>query len=156
MVDKFVKGELVWIKTQRDRPEEYEGKKSWSVTVYPDKESLDLVREMQADGIKNKVKKDDKGWFVKFSRPCQQVNKDGKVTKVFDPPVIVDENGNVVDGPVSNGAIGTVKVDFYEHPVKGGKSHAARLVGVKLHEYKLWESGGGKPVSTEVKQENYY
>jgi len=153
MVDKYIKGELVWVKTQKDRPEEFEGKKSWSCTVYPDKESLEIIREMQADGIKNKVKKDDKGWFIKFSRPTQKVNKEGKVTKVFDAPFVVDESGAVVGGPISNGAIGTLKIDLYEHPVKGGTSHAARLEGIKLHDYKIY--GADAPVAAP-KQENYF
>jgi hypothetical protein len=151
-MDKFIKGELIWIKTID--PEEFEGKRNWSVIVYPDKESLDVVREMQADGIKNKVKKDEKGWFVKFSRPTQRVNKEGKVIRVFSPPVVTDESGNVIDGLIANGAIGTVRVDLYEHKVKGGTSHAARLEGIKLHDYKPY--GEASTSTKEVKQESYF
>jgi hypothetical protein len=153
-MDKFIKGELVWIKTQRDRPEEYEGKKTWSITQYPDKDGLELVRELQAIGIKNKLKRDDKGWFVKWSRPTEQV-KNEKVVKVFDPPIIVDSDGNVIDGPINNGAIGTVKIDFTEGKTSKGKYYTARLVGAKLDTYSLWEGSTAKAVETP-KQEAYF
>lgn len=155
-MDKFIKGELVWIKVHKDRPEEYEGKKTWSVTVYPDKESLEEVREMQGIGIKNKLKKDDKGWFVKFSRPVEDTDKrTGKVKKVYEPPVVTSPDGTVVDGFVNNGAIGTVKLDFTEGTSTKGKYYTARLNSIKLQDYKLWEGTETKK-APEVKQENYF
>ncbi len=157
---KEVKGELKWIKTSRDRPEEFTDpsgkvKKTWSVTVYPDKESLETVRDMQASGIKNVVKKDEQGWFVKFSRPCVK-EKNGKVVQVLDPPIVVDANGTIVDGFVNNGAIGTVKIDFTEGKTSKGKYYTARLEGIRLQDYKLWEGTAGNSSVASPKQENYF
>lgn len=151
MVEKVLDGEFVWIKTSKDRPEEFVApdgtvKKSWSATIYPDKDSLELIRELQAIGIKNKLKKDDKGWHAKFSCPVEEVKK-GKVVRVNDPPLVVDASGNVIDGFVNNGAIGSMKIDFKEGSTPKGKYYVARLQGLKLTDYKLWEStGDAKPM----------
>jgi hypothetical protein len=155
MVDKNIKGDLSWIKASEDRYDEFEGKKSWSAQIHPDKDSLELVREMQADGIKNKLKRDEKGWYVKFSHPLVKTDKAGKITQVYTPPMVINRAGEVITGSVNNGATGEVVVNFYEHPLKGGaKSYAARLKKIILDDYSLY--GDQTKVSTEVKQENYF
>ena len=109
-------------------------------------------------GIKNKIKRDDKGWFVKFSRPVSDISKAGKTLRTYEPPRVVDAEGKPIEGFLNNGAIGEIKIDFKEGSTTMGKYYTARLEAVKLHEYKLWEADGSKP-NAEVakpKQENYF
>ncbi len=132
-----LEGKMDWIKTAPDFPEEYQGKKSWSIILHPTRDSLDLIRDMQADGIKNVVKRGEApgDYFVKFSRKCEKVNKAGKVLKKFDPPKTYMPDGSLFDHSkmLGNGCEGYIEVNFYEHPVMGGgKSHAAMLEAVHL------------------------
>ncbi len=128
-----IEGELDW--TRVVNPEEYNGKKHWSTTVHPTRDSLDVIRDLQADGIKNVVKKDDRGYYVKFSRPIQQEKK-GKIVKTFQPPIVTDKDGNVIDGmKIGNGSKGVVTLDVYEHAIQGGgKAKAARLESIQITE----------------------
>jgi hypothetical protein len=130
-------GKLDWIKCDPDSPEEYQGKKSWSVTLHPTKESLELVRDMQADGIKNVVKKGNEpgDYIVKFSRKCEKTNKAGKVIKTFTPPKVYMPDGSLYDHKkyLGNDCEGSIKIDFYQHKtLGGGTSHAAMLESVHL------------------------
>lgn len=155
MVDKILEGTFEWIKTGPNF-DEYEGKRSWSAVIRPTKESLEIVRDMQAEGIKNVVKKDDKGYYVKFSKPLEKKNKEGKVVKTFTTPIIKDAEGtDLTNTLVGNGSAGVMKVDLYEHPVKGGKtSHAARFEGVKITTLVPYGSAAAAP--TEAKTESFF
>jgi len=41
----------------------------WQVLLYPDEPSLKLIRGLQDEGIKNRLKQDDDGFNMTFSRP---------------------------------------------------------------------------------------
>lgn len=160
MVEKIIKGEFTWIKTNRDYPEEFTDpsgkvKKSWSTTVYPDKDSLELIRELQAIGIKNKLKKDEKGWHAKFSRPVEDIKK-GKVVAQLEPPKVFDADGNLIEGFVANGAIGEMKIDFKEGTTPKGKYYSARLEALKLISHKPWEASNKAAEVAKPKQENFF
>lgn len=162
MSEVILEGEFEWIKTDPDRPETFEQpdgkvKKSWSTIIYPTKDSLEKIREMQAEGIKNKLKKHEtKGWYAKFSIPTEKF-KGGKVIQTFDAPRVVDQEGKVIPGLVANGAKGFMKVDLYTHPIQGGgTSKAARFMSLKLTEWKPYSSDNKPPINTEVVQANYF
>lgn len=131
-----LEGRLEWIKCHPDFPEEYKGKHSWSVTLHPTKDSLEIIRDMQADGIKNIVKKGNEpgDYFVKFSQKTAKINKAGKTTETYTAPKVFNPDGSVFDQKKMLGSCeGYIEVDFYEHPIQGGdKSHAASLVSVHL------------------------
>ena len=131
-----LEGKLEWIKCHPDFPEEYEGKKSWSTIIHPTKDSLEVVRDMQADGIKNIVKRGTEpgDYYVKFSRRTEKTNRAGKVLESFKPPTVYMPDGSVFDHKKMLGNCeGSIEVDFYQHPIKnGGKSHAAMLDTVRL------------------------
>lgn len=133
---KKLHGTLEWIKTDPSNPEEYQGKRSWSVTIHPDKPSLEIVRDMQADGIKNVVKRGEAqgDFYVKFSRKCEKTNKAGKVLKTFTPPKVYMPDGSLYDNVKYLGTCeGSIDVLFYEHKmIGGGTSHAAMLEAVHL------------------------
>ena len=76
----FIQGKLSWVRCES--PNEW-GK--WTVCVHPTPESLEKIRELQAAGMKNVIKKDDDGYYTTFGRPTQKMLK-GKVIG-FAPPL---------------------------------------------------------------------
>lgn len=125
-------GALKWVKVDPANPEapfgdEKAGK--WSVVIYPQPEALEMIRDLQAQGLKNVVKKDEDGYNVKFSRPTGRYNKDGVLTKNFDPPKIT----GAMPKEIGNGSLGSIKLEVYEHGTPTGrKAKAARLLEVNV------------------------
>lgn len=105
----------------------------WQATVYPIPGDLEKIREWAGEGLKNTVKKDDDGWFVKFRCDVSKQRKDG-TTWTFEPPKVVDKDGRPMDGSaIGDGSDGTLKLEVYEHPTPtGGRAIAARLVGLRV------------------------
>lgn len=128
-----LKGKGMWTKSLFTA-ETWDGPKgpesSWSVTLYPDSPSLEIVRELQGDGLKNKIKRDDDGWYVKFKRP---VEKDMGGKKVTFPAPKITLNGEHFEGPIGFGSDIEVTLEVYKHRVPGGgNSVAARLESVDV------------------------
>lgn len=131
----FIKGKLSWVKCEK--PNEW-GK--WTCVIHPDNEGLEKIRELQGEGVKNVLKKDDDGYFTTFNRPTQKMMK-GKVVGLA-PPEILDKDGKPMHGVgIGNGSDGVVKLEVYSHGTPGGgKAKAARLMAIKvinLIEYKV-------------------
>lgn len=132
----YIKGKLSWVKS--NQPDEW-GK--WKVTVHPDNAGLEKIRELQGEGIKNVLKKDEDGYKTTFSRPTQKMIK-GKVVGLTPPEVLVldgtNPDGTVKTKPltgvlVGNGSDGIVKLEVYQHSTPGGgKAKAARLVSIRV------------------------
>lgn len=124
----YIKGKLSWVKFQH--PDEW-GK--WKVTVHPNSESLEKIRELQTEGVKNVLKKDDDGYFTTFSRPTQKMIK-GKVQGLAPPVVLQSDGVTPLTGVlVGNGSDGVVKLEVYSHGTPGGgKAKAARLLSIKI------------------------
>lgn len=126
----FVQGKLKWCKLVQ--PDMKYGK--WSVVVYPNNESLEKIRALQSEGIKNVIKKDDEGYFTTFSRPIERTQNSKKVGMA--PPIILQADGKtpLVGVAIGNGSDGTVKLEVYQHAVPGGtkKAKAARLYSVRI------------------------
>lgn len=124
---EYVGGKLSWVKAHA--PNQW-GK--WTCQLHPTPESLEKIREMQAEGLKNVIKKDDDGYYVNFSRPTSTVIQ-GKV-RGFAPPKILDKDG--VETPntnVGNGSDGVIKLEVYSHKTPGGgKAIAARLDTIRV------------------------
>jgi len=134
---KRLEGKMDWIKCHPDFPEEYEGRKSWSVTLHPTKDSLETIRDMQADGIKNVVKRGDTpgDYYVKFSRKTEKTTKSGKVLEKYDAPKVYLPDGSVFDNKklLGNGCEGIVEVDFYQGVSTKGKYQVATLDAIRLN-----------------------
>lgn len=124
----IIKGKLSWVKGIVPDPEY----NKWSITVHPDQESLEKIRDLQSQGLKNVLKKDDDGYYVSFSRPTQKMIG-GKV-QGFAPPIVKDSNGNDLPANlIGNGSDGDVYLEVYQHKTPGGgKAKAARWKGVKV------------------------
>lgn len=125
----YLQGKCKWVKAIQ--PDEWN---NWKVTLYPNEESLEKIRDLQAQGMRNVIKKDDDGYNVTFRRPTSKVFK-GKV-QGFAPPEVVDSTGNPLRGVlVGNGSDVTVKLEVYEHFVPGAakaKAKAARWLALKV------------------------
>lgn len=111
---------------------------AWSVELYPIPEDLEKVRELQAEGIKNLVKKDEDGYFIRFKRDPQKTIqlRTGEVkTLFFTPPTVsMADKTPIPDGvAIGNGSDVTVLLEVYEHGTpNGGKAKAARLEGIRV------------------------
>lgn len=123
----YITGKLKWVRVQTPDPWN-----NWKVTVYPDNPSLDKIRELQAEGVKNVLKKDEDGYFVVFRRPASKTMK-GKVVG-FAPPEVLQKDGTPLrDVLVGNGSDGVVKLEVYSHNTPGGgKAKAARLLALRV------------------------
>lgn len=106
----------------------------WTCTLYPNPESLEKLRELQAEGIKNIMKKDEDGYYMVFSRPPEITLRDGR-KQILDPPVVVDQDDHYLSEMIGNGSDCTVRLEVYggTHQASGNKYKAARLFGIKVH-----------------------
>lgn len=98
--------------------------KNWQIQVYLDDASMKIYDET---GMSMQKKRDDDGVFVTFRRPEAKVIKDELVK--FDPPAVLDADGNKLDQLVGNGSEVTIKVIVYD--TMKGKGH--RLEAVKVN-----------------------
>jgi len=124
----FIKGKIFWCKNVTPDPVY----NKWSVTVYPNEESLAKVKELKKEGIQNHLKMDDDGWYISFSRPCERKFR-GRVEGMA-PPMIIDSEGKPLDKRVGNGSDGIVKLDVYSHKTMtpGQFKKAARWEGLRV------------------------
>lgn len=126
--DVYVKGKVSWVKAVQ--PNQWD---KWQVTLHPDAESLEVIRDLQSQGIKNVIKKDDDGYYVAFSRPTTIELRKGVLTGVT-PPEVVDANGAPMENvAIGNGSDATVKLEVYSHPTPtGGRAKAARWAALRI------------------------
>lgn len=128
MVD--LKGKLMWC-----RIVDLNRYGKWSLDLYPDAESLEKLRELQAEGVKNVIKKDDEGYHVQISRP-PSLNFGRASEQSVTPPRIRDKDKQPLPANVliGNGSDGTVTVEVYTHRVPNSekRAKAMRLYGVTV------------------------
>lgn len=123
----FIQGKVSWF-----RPKVPNKWNKWSVQIHPDDKSLELIRELQAKGVKNQLKKDDDGYFLAISRPVTKETAAGRILS-FKPVEVFDADGKPYDGNVGNGSDATLKVEVYEHGTPGGgKAKAMRWVSARI------------------------
>lgn len=105
----------------------------WSIRLYPDKPSLDVINQLIKEGIKNELKRDEDGDYIKFKRPTSKEARDGRVIR-FDPPECILADGTVYNDIVGDTSDVTVRLEVYggKAPFGGGTYKAARLGGVKV------------------------
>ena len=107
----------------------------WSIELFPNKESLEVLRELQADGMKNVLKRDpEDGYFIRFSREPTKKIRNAMVN--FEAPLVIDKEGNKITTEVGNGSDATVILEVYPHATpSGGTAKAARFKGMRLDNY---------------------
>lgn len=123
----YIQGKVSWLRAQV--PNQWN---KYAVQIHPNPKDLEVIRDLQTQGMKNTIKKDDDGYFTTFSRPVSKEYRTGKV-QTFAPPEIMDKDGNKFEGQVGNGSDATLKIEVYEHATPaGGKAKAARWVSARI------------------------
>lgn len=111
----------------------------WSVVFYPTPPSLEIIRDLQSQGVKNVMKKDDDGYYIQFSREPTKMMR-GKVI-AFTAPKVIDREGKPFDGTkIGRGSDATIRLEVYQHGTpSGGKAKAARFDSVRIDNLVPWE-----------------
>lgn len=123
----FIQGKISWF-----RPKVPNKWNKWSVQIHPDDKGLEVIRDLQAKGLKNQLKKDDDGYFLNISRPVTKETAAGRILS-FKPVEVFDADGKPFDSNVGNGSDATLKVEVYEHNTPGGgKAKAMRWVSARI------------------------
>lgn len=122
----FLQGKAKWFRP--DKPNQW-GK--YEHVLYLDAKSVDIIRELQTSteqvqGIKNVLKKDEDGYFIRLARPASKTIKGRIVT--FNPPLVFEKDGKtpLKNVYVGNGSDVTTKIEVYQHRVPAG-GHAKAL-----------------------------
>lgn len=120
--DVYLKGKVKWCKhLQPDFAFEPQGK--WSVVMYLEGAELEKARELQAQGIKNTIRKDDDGWYITLSRKCSYEVRGKHVGRT--PPEVfrLDADKKIpIDTRVGNGSDGVAKCVLWSSPNFPGKN----------------------------------
>jgi hypothetical protein len=128
----YIKGKASWIYTKN-----LSDFGDWRITLHIDNNELNKILDLQARGVKNQIKKDDNGYYVRFRRSPEIEMKD-KITGLpkkigMRPPEVIMADGTPFDGIIGSGSDVEVKLEVYEHNTpNGGKSRAARLLGIRI------------------------
>ena len=125
----YVQGKVKWFRHEKADLEF----RKWSHDMYLNPESLEKIKALKERGLKNVIKKDDDGYYTRFSRPTDKLIR-GKVIG-FAPPDIFMSDGvtPMRNVNVGNGSDVTTKLEIYEHRTpSGGKSVAARWVSSRI------------------------
>lgn len=116
----FLHGKVKWY-----RPEKPNEWNKWEHVLYPDEQSLNIIRDLQVQkgttqGIKNILKKDDDGYYMRIGRPSQKMIR-GKVVG-YAPPLTLDKDGitPLRNVNVGNGSDVTTKVSVYRYATPTG------------------------------------
>ena len=104
----YFTGLCKWAKLQT--PDEYNGEKKWKINVYLTKNEQKQFKE---SGLKLKLKEDDDGVYVTFSRPLEVKYPNGDVRE-FQAPEVIDAELNPIDTLIGNGSTVTAKVEVFD------------------------------------------
>lgn len=123
----YIQGKVKWF-----RPKVPNKWNKWSVQIHPNEKGLEIIRDLQAQGAKNQLKKDDDGYYASFSRPVTKETSTGRILS-FKPVEVFDKDGNPFDGNVGNDSDATLKLEVYTHATPGGgKAKAIRWVSARI------------------------
>jgi len=109
----------------------------WQVLLYPDEPSLKTIRKLQDEGIKNKLKQDDEGYSMTFSRPTFREDRKTGITTPLAPPIVRSADGKTPHPEaiqIGNGSDVQVGLEVYDHAQPGTlkRAKAARLKSIRI------------------------
>jgi hypothetical protein len=123
----YIQGKVSWFK-----PSMTNKWNKYSTQIHPNPEGLEKIRDLQAEGMKNQIKKDEDGYYCTFTRPVSKEFKSGKII-TYTPVEVFDKDGKPFTELVGNGTDATLKIEVYEHPTpSGGKAKASRWVSARI------------------------
>lgn len=109
----------------------------YAVDINLDNASLGKVLELKKRGIKNKIKKDEDGYWITLSSPSRIDTRTGP--KVMQPPTVVNKDGSPWDPKIGIGngsdVICKVWIRSYKNPSTQTPETAIRLYGVKIENH---------------------
>lgn len=133
-----IEGELWYVRVYEPETDPWDNTK-WNLTIYPDKDSMNTVMDLQAQGVRNKIRKDARGYNISYSRP-QKVGQ-----QILLPPKATLPDGTPLgDQMVGNGSKGKVTLEIREFTRQGMKSVAARLDSIQFTDFIPYEKGATK------------
>lgn len=125
--DVKLKGKVSWVRGVQ--PNKFD---RWSLNLHPDTASLERIRELQAEGVKNVIKKDEDGYYLQISRPTTVEMRKGYKQPVT-PPIIRGKDGASMEGvAIGNGSDAIVTVEVYSHPVPNTDKRAKAMRWLEL------------------------
>ena len=129
----YLSGTAKWAKLKKPDPKY----KRWTIDLYLDEASKAVFAESGMQ-LARKTNEDGTSYHT-FGRAEQKLIKNELVN--FDPPTVIDAEGNPFDKNVGNGSHVTIKVSVYD-TVKG-KGH--RLDVVRVNRLVPYEGGSEMP-----------
>lgn len=132
----YIKGKSRWSQLPPGPPDlgfGGTGAGRYKIIIYPIPEDVEVIRNLQKEGIKNVEKRDEDGSYFAFSRPTA-IMAAGK-TIGLEPPIVIDKDNNPFHERIGRGSDILVKLEVYNHKVPGspGKTaKAARLASVRV------------------------
>src|SRR5689334_22159213 len=109
-----VKGKVKWFR--QIKPDNKYDPPRWRHVMYPDNESLNIIRDLQAEGVKNILNKDEDGYCINWSRPTQ-IKVNGEYRGLQPPTVTLADGKTPYGGNVGNGSDVTTILEVYKHRV---------------------------------------
>lgn len=150
----ILRGKFKWVK--HIRPDTAFEPNKWTVTIYPDEESLVKIKELKKEGMQNHLKMDDDGQYMQFGRKTEQVRKGRK--EGLQPPRVIDSKGVPVETAIGNGSDGIIVLEVYRHKtsVPNQTKKAARWSKMRvdnLVEYKPEDALDGGADTKSLREE---
>jgi hypothetical protein len=107
--------------------------KKWTIDLCLDAESLTMMLQLKKEGVLNKLKHSDDGYWVALGRPTEIKLRDGTSQGIL-PPVIRDREGKIFTGRIGDGSdiVCYLDVRSYKNPISGEAGMALRLTGVDI------------------------
>src|ERR1700704_3538604 len=105
----------------------------WRHQFYPNEKSLNTIRDLQSEGVKNVLKKDEDGYNVNISRPAHILVKGARQT-MLPPKITLADGVTPYQGNVGNGSDVTTILEVYSHKVPGSlkRAKAMRWYGSRI------------------------
>lgn len=126
----YFQGKAKWF-----RPAKVNEWGKWSHVLYPDDKSLEIIRTLQSEGVKNVLKKDEDGYFISIGRNSEirrRSDAGGMKMVGMTPPEVI-KDGMPFKEPIGNGSDITTKVEVYQHSTPGGgKAKAMRWISSRI------------------------
>lgn len=121
----YFKGKTKWFRWTS--PDSTFDPPRWKHVLYLDEPSLAKFRELQKEGVKNHLKKDDDGYYINITRPTYKEFKGKK--EVMKPPVVLNDKNEPLSENISvgNGSDVTTKVEVYSYTVSRTKEKAKAM-----------------------------
>lgn len=118
----YLKGKAKWCRPHTPNPWG-----DYSMQLYPDAASLDLIRKLKQPlddgtlGLKNVIGMDEEGEYITIKRPIEK-NYGGQMKGFAPPEILTSDNLPLRDTNIGNGSDVTAKVLVYKHAIPGSKT----------------------------------